>query len=340
MTVPPRIVACRPHPAAPRSAAVRAGGRIGLLVAISLALAAFVGCGAGTRLDAHPFWLRSPGEVRARLEFHGAESGIAVSVPGVIARADAAGRVVDITPSALPGFLHRIELERDDGTRVSLHYRLGDTARLPVLVGENVRLRVYRRRHADDDGEDSGLLVWHRLASDARSPDGSASRLERLVVLAESRNVIGGTELPEALRAITVTDSAVYHETDVTKADCEETLAHCWFRMGRAGSIESVIGRRNDLDPRQVAPGSKVVVRSGTSRYLVLMVENRQTVSSACRVPSEPSWSWVATLQDQVTVRDERAAPGDPAAPVTTEQPSLDPTPTAPTAPTAPATPR
>ena len=168
-----------------------------------------------------------------------------------------------------------------------------------------MRLRVHRRRHADDDGEDSGLLVWQRLAIDARTLDGSESRLERLVVLAESRHVIGSADLPEALRAIAVTDTAVYHETDVTKADCEETVAHCWFRMGRAGSIESVTGRRNDLDPRQVAPGSHVMLRSGTNRYDVLMVENRQTLSSGCRVPSEPAWSWVATLQDRTQIRQE-----------------------------------
>ena len=291
------------------------------LLGLACALAACSGVG---RVDDHPFWLRSPGEVRARLEFHGAESGIAVSIPGVIARADAAGRVVDLTPSALAGFLHRLELERDDGTRVSLHYRLGDSERLPIVVGENVRLRVYRRRHADDDGEDSGMLVWQRLASDARTLDGTASRLERLVVLAESRSVIEGTELPEALRAIAVTDAAVYHETGVTKADCEETIAHCWFRLGRASSIETVIGRGNDLDPRQVAPGSKVFVRSGGQRYQVLMVENRQTVNSACRVASEPSWSWVATLQDQAPVGGERGTP-----PVVGVRPSTAPGPKA-----------
>ena len=48
-----------------------------------------------------------------------------------------------------------------------------------------------------------------------------------------------------------------------------------------------------------------MLANSRVSIYDVLMVENRQTLSSGCRVPSEPAWSWVATLQDRTQIRQE-----------------------------------
>ncbi len=294
----------------PVGAARAQAGRSLLAAALCL-----VGCSGSGTTNHHPFWQRARGDFRARIEVEGSESHLAPRAPGVIARTEAAGRLVSHGTSALQGFLYRLELRRDDGSSIAVHYRMGEGERLPFESGARLRVRVLQRRHVEDDGEDSALLIWLRSRGPA-SEDGLAARSERLVVVGQSRAIVGRDELPLVLHGGVATDVPVYYRTSVLGNDCEETHVHAWFRLANDVTARRALGFRHDLDARRFAPGSRITLSDRDDAWNVLLLENRLTVSSSCRLPSEPAWSFVAVAEAITSPTAARARLPTPVAPV------------------------
>lgn len=284
--------------------------------AVAAAALCLLGCSGSGNINHHPFWQRARGDFRARIEVEGSESHLAPRAPGVTARTEVAGRLVSHGVSALQGHLYQFELRRDDGSSVAVHYRMGEGERLPFQDGARLRVRVLQRRHVEDDGEDSALLIWQRSWGPA-GEEALATRSERLVVVAQSRAIVGRDELPLVLHGVMATDTPVYYRTSILGNDCEETHAHAWFRLNADVTARRALGYRNDLDARRFAPGSRLTLSDRDDAWNVLLLENRLTVSSSCRLPSEPAWSFVAVAEaiasPQATLRREPAQVTSPA---------------------------
>lgn len=279
-----------PWPTFRRSLAAAAAGLVGWSAAVA-------GCSGPERASAGGFWARALPTTRVSLE-----PPPALGAPGVVARHEIVGvaRIHVRRPAGgPPSVLH---IERADGTRVLLSYDIGAGRALPIDVGDNVRVRVLIRRHAEDDGEDVGLVVWLRQPT-----SGPGEGLEQMVVAVEQRRLLEDEGVPATLRAIAPTQMPVYYTAGRFGQDCDETRQHSWFRFGRAGWLREVAGQRHPLDPRLVAPGGRVDVSDGTDRFDVLLIDNRQTTQSACRVPTEPSWNWAA-IAKPVDARQTREA--------------------------------
>jgi hypothetical protein len=291
---PARVAA--PPPALRRLAA-------GALAALTFA------CGAGQEGAGHGFWLRAADPPRLTLL-----PPPPLSAPGVAVQHDVAGRVVALRGPISDG-MRELELLPQRGRseeRVVLRYQLGRAKALPVEVGETVALRLLVRRHVEDDGEDMALLLWRVDASASRL--GRAALAERRTLLAavEQRGLLARQGLPRGLAAITATPIAVYFAAGRLGRECEETHQQSWFRVGSGGWVRQLVGHRNARDPRLLAPGSSFLLDDGADPFEVALHDNRRTMTSACRIASESTWSWTAVAPP---VSARRPVPGASASP-------------------------
>lgn len=130
-------------------------------VALTLLFAgALWGC-AGRQLQADgPFWRRAVGDPTIRVQ-PPRDAG----APGVTVSDEYTGIVAKHERSSGSAADHLVVLQRASGDGITVYYRIGANRLLPLDVGDRATIRVLRRRHAEDDGEDVGMVVWRQKAS-------------------------------------------------------------------------------------------------------------------------------------------------------------------------------
>lgn len=284
-------------------AAHRHAARVLLLLA-SAHIAWLTGCGGDEVRTDHPFWLRAAADPTLRLL-----PAVDDSTPGVIQERVVSGEVVGLRQAQGAEVGHVLEVRPTDGEPMQLHYRIGGDEPLPVTLGMAVRLHVFRRLHLEDEGADVGLLLYRRvdLATLPRvaleQPHVGPTRVQRaapepsvqdrLLAVVQCQGVVAQGRLPPVLRTVEPSDLAAYHESANFSPECDETRVHNHFVLSRPEWMTDLKGQ--SLSARVIAPGSRLVLDDGQTRFAVQLIDNRKTIRSGCRVQPEPAWAFAAT---------------------------------------------
>ncbi|GEM_PF-3547549 len=255
-------------------------------VAAVLVLAVAGGCGAAQAEVSNVFWLKANGDPTVKLS--GAQEP---SAPGVTMTSDVRGTVANHGRASGSAADYVLVVAQDGESPRRLYYRIGGRRRIPVRIGDVVKVRVLMRRHVEDDGLDVALLVW-REASTATIGDDTVNEKEELIAAVAMMGLLEKQRVPQALRVLRTTDIAAYHESGTYKADCEEIRAHQYFRVTRPEWIVALEGASRSA--RLLGPGQRFQIDDGANRFEVALLDNRRTESSTCRSAPEPVWSWAA----------------------------------------------
>ncbi len=263
--------------------------------------------GSDVRTDS-AFWLRAPGDPAMELT-----PAWGLSAPGVIQERVIFGTVITHRPNRERGLEKLLVVQDDAGTSVQVRYRIGNDRGLPIKVGHRVRLRAYRRQHPDDDGMDTGMLVY-RVREPPTSPaitvpgvEGPAGPtiappkpIDDLVALLQMRGILADNRVPAGLRIIEPSDLDAYHESGTWDGRCFEMRSHQHFTVSRPEWLREVVG--SGPSARLVAPGSRFIVDDGNSRFEVFLLDNRRTTRSSCDAVPAPTWSFAAFRSVRPTV--------------------------------------
>ena len=273
-----------------------AGGVVGLRRKWLVVLLLLSGCGAARSRADGLFWLRAQGDAQIRVL-----PTIDAGAPGVTVHRQFKGTVADHAAAGGAAVDAVLTLRQASGD-VRLYYRVGANRRLPVKIGDLVRIEMFMRRHAEGDESDAGMLVYKLVATASFALGGAPAALavqDVLVAVVENQDIIGRELVPPPLRMLRATDVAAYHESGTYSGDCEEIRAHQNFRIGEPEWVTLADG--TPRPGRFAAPGSRLIIDDGRDRFDVVLLDNRRTESSTCRIAPEPTWSWAA-------IRNERPA--------------------------------
>ena len=296
-----------------------------------MALAAMTACGGLQVSHEGSFWMRAAGDPTIKVA-----PGRTNTTPGVTITDTFEGKVTLHQRASGSAADHVLALARAGGDEVRLYYRIGGARAIPVQVGDQVRMKLLQRRHAEDEGMDVGLMIWRWQATAtvlAPTPLGAGNKpvagalrgeeLMQLVTVVQTRDIISVDDVPQVLAALRKTDIPAYHESGTYRGVCEEIRAHHHFRITRPQWVKE---RADSGDERLLAPGTNVVLDDGRDRFGVHLMDNRvvKRDSSTCKSVPEPTWSWSA-------IRVARPAPelatnmGPNATPQQPRQPQPDP---------------
>jgi hypothetical protein len=257
-------------------------------LALCLVLA---GCTATRQQVQSTFWLEAPADPLLLIE------------PPALLAADVTELVLQgVVTRHQPAFEtvadHSLELLRDDGETIELHYSAGMQQRAPVERGQLVRVRLWQSVQPPLPPLRAWMIeVWQPDA------DGAA-QLPAMVV--QINQLIPPERLPAPLRRLLPTDSLVYQAAERLRDSCQRAVAHRAFVI-ELDDTELAL-QRNDVD---LLPGMRIEMGVGSERMDVLLLDNRELLQTDCADQLPSLWAFSAVAAPE-PLREQAAVPQPP----------------------------